>query len=91
MSYLGVLKAADIFYKLSPQQIEQIASICDEKVFRLGEMIFEENTTGDELYIIAFDAVNLSVRSRWSIRESGLQAPAAQAQKLGYLSSPERS
>jgi CRP/FNR family cyclic AMP-dependent transcriptional regulator len=61
MSYLGVLKAADIFYKLSPQQIEQIASICDEKVFRLGEMIFEENTTGDELYIIAYGEVEILI------------------------------
>ncbi len=61
MSYLGVLKEADIFYEFSPQQIEQIASICDEKVFSLGEMIFEENTTGDELYVIASGEVEILI------------------------------
>jgi CRP-like cAMP-binding protein len=59
MSYHGVLKQADIFFEFSPEQIAHIASICDEKRFDMGKMIFEENTTGDELYIIARGEVEI--------------------------------
>ena len=61
MSYHGVLKQTDIFYEFSPQQLEQIASICDERLFGMGDMIFDENTTGDELYIIAHGEVEILV------------------------------
>lgn len=61
MSYQGILKQTDIFYEFSPEQIEQIEAICNEKAFGMGQMIFEENTTGDELYIIAQGEVEILI------------------------------
>ncbi|MGD8813044.1 MAG: cyclic nucleotide-binding domain-containing protein [Anaerolineales bacterium] len=61
MSHDAVLKQADIFYDFTPQQIEKIASICDEKRFGMGELIFEENTGEDELYVIAHGEVEILI------------------------------
>jgi CRP/FNR family cyclic AMP-dependent transcriptional regulator len=61
MSFDVVLKQADIFYELSPQQIHQIAEICDEKIFELGQIIIEENAPGDDLFIIAHGEVEILI------------------------------
>ena len=53
MSIISVLKQADIFYELSNTQLELVASICDERHYQAGDMVFEENSPGSELYIIA--------------------------------------
>ncbi|OGO14497.1 MAG: hypothetical protein A2Y93_03265 [Chloroflexi bacterium RBG_13_68_17] len=61
MSHSGVLKQADVFFELSPHQLEQIASVCQERRFALGDVIFEENSASDELYVIAQGEVEILV------------------------------
>jgi CRP-like cAMP-binding protein len=59
MSINTVLKQADIFYELSNTQLELVTSICDERHYQAGDIIFEENTPGHELYIIADGEVDI--------------------------------
>ena len=59
MSIITVLKQADIFYELSNTQLELVASICDERHYQADDLIFEENTPGQELYIIANGEVDI--------------------------------
>jgi CRP-like cAMP-binding protein len=61
MSVVNVLKQADIFYELTPTQMELVASICSERHYQSGDIIFEENTPGDELYVIANGEVEIVV------------------------------
>ena len=61
MPYKAVLTQADIFAGINQRHIDRIASICKEKTFQRGETIFEENSTGDELYIIASGEVEITV------------------------------
>jgi CRP-like cAMP-binding protein len=61
MSFDVILKQADIFYELSQKQISQIADICDERIFEMGESIIEENAPGDELFIIAHGEVEILI------------------------------
>jgi CRP/FNR family cyclic AMP-dependent transcriptional regulator len=61
MSHAGMLKQADIFQDFTPEQIEQIASICEEKRYNVGELVFEEKSSSDELYIIARGQVEILV------------------------------
>jgi CRP-like cAMP-binding protein len=61
MSVITYLKATDIFYELTPTQLELIASISSEHIYNRGEIIFEENTTGAELYVIARGLVEIQV------------------------------
>ncbi|MBN1286967.1 MAG: cyclic nucleotide-binding domain-containing protein [Anaerolineae bacterium] len=61
MSITTVLKQADIFYELSSTQLELVASICEEKTYQTGDVIFGENTTGSELYVIVSGEVAIQV------------------------------
>jgi CRP/FNR family transcriptional regulator, cyclic AMP receptor protein len=61
MPITSVLKQADIFYELTNTQLELVASICEEKAYPIGGLIFGENTPGDELYVIADGEVDIQV------------------------------
>jgi CRP/FNR family cyclic AMP-dependent transcriptional regulator len=61
MPITSVLKEADIFYELTNTQLELVASICEEKSYQEGALIFAENTRGDELYVIADGEVNIEL------------------------------
>jgi CRP-like cAMP-binding protein len=58
---VDILRRADVFYDLTPAQYEMIAAICDEQKARLGDILFEENTPGDEMYVIGRGAVEVLV------------------------------
>ncbi|HLF26580.1 MAG TPA: cyclic nucleotide-binding domain-containing protein [Anaerolineae bacterium] len=61
MNKVDMLKRADMFYDLSPAQYEMLAAICEEQKARLSDIIFEENTPGDEMYVIGRGAVEVLV------------------------------
>jgi CRP-like cAMP-binding protein len=61
MSFITVLKQADIFYELTNTQLELVGSICTEHVYQTGDVIFEENSPGNELYVIASGEVEIQV------------------------------
>lgn len=61
MSSITVLRQADIFYEMSDTQLELVASICQDRTFQTGDVIFEENSRSDELYVIANGEVEIQV------------------------------
>lgn len=61
MANTSVLSQADIFLELTNTQLELVASICEERVYEEGALIFAENTTGDELYVIVEGEVHIQV------------------------------
>ncbi len=61
MSVANILSQADIFDELTSTQLELVSSIADERHYQAGEVIFEENTTGDEMYVIASGEVEIQV------------------------------
>lgn len=52
MEHVNILKQTDIFYDLTLPQLEMIASICQDRNVRAGEMVFQENTPGNEMFVI---------------------------------------
>jgi CRP/FNR family transcriptional regulator, cyclic AMP receptor protein len=69
-SVVSLLSQADIFDELTPTQLELIASICAERHYQATDVIFEENTPGDEMYIIASGEVQIQVDPALIGRES---------------------
>ena len=61
MSLATLLKQIDVFCDLSPAQLKMIAELCEERRYQAGETIFEENSTGHELYIIAQGEVEIKI------------------------------
>ncbi|MCS7071582.1 MAG: cyclic nucleotide-binding domain-containing protein [Anaerolinea sp.] len=46
-----------------------VASICRERTYNMGEIIFEQNTPGTELYIIAAGEVDIQIEPSSAGRE----------------------
>src|SRR5512136_1693969 len=61
METIDILRRTDVFYDLTGAQLEMLASICEERVVKLGDIIFEENSQGDEMFVIARGAVEILV------------------------------
>jgi CRP/FNR family transcriptional regulator, cyclic AMP receptor protein len=61
MDFVNTLKRTDIFYDLSDEQLEMVAGLCHEVHYRMGEMIFEEQSASDELYVIARGEIEILV------------------------------
>ena len=61
MAHLPTLKYVDIFYGLRTEHLERIAAICTELVLEQDTVIFEENSPGDEMYIVDRGAVEIQV------------------------------
>lgn len=61
MSVVPILSQADIFEELTNTQLELIGSICNERHYQADDVLFEENTPGDEMYIIASGEVQIQV------------------------------
>jgi CRP-like cAMP-binding protein len=61
VSLASIFKQTDIFYDLSPTQLELVAAICQERRCNTGDIIFEENTASDELYVIVQGEVDIQV------------------------------
>jgi CRP-like cAMP-binding protein len=58
---INTLKQVDIFYGLTPTQLELIANLGHEKTYAAGEMIFREGANSDELYIVLQGEVEITV------------------------------
>jgi len=58
---VNYLKQSDIFYQFTPTQLELVANLCQEVVFQAGELIFKENSSSKELYIITQGQVEISI------------------------------
>lgn len=61
LGYINILRQADIFYGLTNPQLTMVAGLCSEIAPKAGETIFEENSAGDELYVIANGDVDILV------------------------------
>lgn len=61
---LHILKGTDIFDELDDDQLERIAAICTPVTLEPGTVIFNENTPGDEMYIVVHGAVAIQVDPR---------------------------
>ena len=51
--YSILLSQADIIYQISQDQLERVTGFCQERIYQLGEVIFTEGASSDELYVIA--------------------------------------
>jgi CRP/FNR family transcriptional regulator, cyclic AMP receptor protein len=55
------LKQADIFYQLTPTQLEMVANLCQEHTYAMGEIILEEGANSKDLYVITHGEVEIQV------------------------------
>ncbi|MBL8099305.1 MAG: cyclic nucleotide-binding domain-containing protein, partial [Anaerolineales bacterium] len=56
---VNFLKQSDIFYQFTPTQLELVANLCQEVVFNTGDIVFQENSSSKELYVIVQGEVDI--------------------------------
>jgi CRP/FNR family transcriptional regulator, cyclic AMP receptor protein len=61
MASFQILELVDIFSDLNEKQLEQIFKLCTERIYTQGEMIFEENSPSNEIYLILEGEVEILV------------------------------
>jgi CRP/FNR family cyclic AMP-dependent transcriptional regulator len=61
MSIAANLREADIFDELTETQFELVASVCELKEYDNGDIIFHENSSGNELYVITAGEIAIRV------------------------------
>jgi CRP/FNR family transcriptional regulator, cyclic AMP receptor protein len=61
MGISQILRQADIFFELTASQIELISAVAEERRYMMDEVIFEEQTSGQELYVIAEGEVHILI------------------------------
>lgn len=61
VNFIGHLKQADILSQLTITQLEIIAEICHEEIFRTNDVIFSEGAESNELYIIIQGGVDIII------------------------------
>jgi len=60
-STVTFLKQCDIFYQFTPTQLELVANICQEATYQKDDLIFKENSSSKELYVIIQGEVDIIV------------------------------
>ncbi len=60
-SFVNYLRQSDIFYQFTPTQLEMVANLCQEVVFQGDEVIFKENSSSKELYVIVQGEVEIQI------------------------------
>jgi len=61
MAHSYVLEQVDIFEELTSGQLDLIESVCKEKSFNQGEVIFEENSLSREFFVIVEGKVDIQI------------------------------
>ena len=72
----SLLKQADIFFQISPEFIDMIATICQERRYQAGENIFLEGSGSDDLYIILQGEVDILVNPGLVSDQPGVELPS---------------
>lgn len=85
-----ILAATELFAGLSERQLAQTAAICQLVTFQKGEILFEENSSSDEMYIIGRGVVDIlidpSIVSELSNLEAVSIAKLRQGDVFGEMS-----
>ena len=58
---INFLKQSDIFYQFTPTQLELVGNLCQEVVYNSGEVVFQENSSSKELYVIVQGEVDILI------------------------------
>ena len=58
---INFLKQSDIFCQFTPTQLELVGNLCQEVVYNSGEIVFQENSSSKELYVIVQGEVDILI------------------------------
>lgn len=78
---VNFLKQSDIFYQFTPTQLELVANLCQEVVFNTGEVVFQENSSSKELYVIVQGEVDILINRGVTGQLNKTETPVARLRR----------
>jgi CRP/FNR family transcriptional regulator, cyclic AMP receptor protein len=81
-NFVNFLKQSDIFYQFTPTQLELVGNLCQEVVFNASELVFQENSSSKELYVITQGEVDILI-NRGSASDSDKKESAVARLRRG--------
>lgn len=86
-SYAHLLKQSDIFYQFTAAQLDLVSPLCREVEFNAGDLIFPENSSSNDLYIIVRGEVDvvISITGPADGAESSTLARLRRGQSFGEI------
>jgi CRP/FNR family transcriptional regulator, cyclic AMP receptor protein len=86
---ISLLKQSDIFYQLTTTQLELVANLCEEVTYQTGDIIFKENSSSKELYVITQGEVEITINTgasaSGSLEEEIVIAKLRRGQSFGEI------
>jgi CRP/FNR family transcriptional regulator, cyclic AMP receptor protein len=73
-SITTTLSLSEMFDNLTHTQLELVASICEQFSHKKGDVLFEENDSSDELYVISNGGVEILINPSFVGLEEGLDS-----------------
>lgn len=61
MELFEILRGNEIFKGLNDEEVKKVAEICYKREYKNGTIIFEENSTGSEMYILIEGKVDIQM------------------------------
>ncbi len=80
-----ILSLVDIFSDLTPAQLELISGICTEKSCGKGQVIFEENSPSNEIYIVLEGQVDILISAGSLSKEGPVKNEITEAAKIASV------
>ena len=82
---VNFLKQSDIFYQFTPTQLELVANICQEVVYNADDLIFQENSSSKELYVILQGEVDILINRGGTDKHETAVARLRRGQSFGEV------
>ncbi len=80
---LKLLKAVELFIGLNEEQLQRLIDISQEMTFKAGEIVFNQGSEGDKLYLIRHGQVEIRVENEAG--QSRSQVYLGQGQIFGEM------
>jgi CRP/FNR family transcriptional regulator, cyclic AMP receptor protein len=79
MSYASLLERVEVFDELGKDRLERISDICAEHRYNQGDLIFEQHSASDGLYVILSGEVDILMN------QGGSGSPQAASKPIARL------
>jgi CRP-like cAMP-binding protein len=88
-----ILEQTEVFRGLSQEELNSVAEICQQCSYKANKLIFSENSSGEEIYIVTRGRVRIELRIRSSTKRAILHRMGAGDifGELGLVSEGRRS
>jgi CRP/FNR family cyclic AMP-dependent transcriptional regulator len=72
-SITAILSLAEFFDGLTDAELELVAAICEPETYQKGRVLFEENESSDELYVIGSGAIEILMNPSVSPQQKAVE------------------